>query len=105
MSRTRYVCVESQILQRERMDVSDWRSVSVHYITEKIRDAIESQKIENYKPTLLIAAGEDALSVAHIVRSELKARGVVTKILTSKLEVVDEDTNPYNYHLKPFTDR
>jgi len=62
---------------------------------------VEQQKLDvRFKPTLLVAAGEDALSVARTLRGVLKVKTHESiPILTSKLELYDEDANPYNPHL------
>jgi hypothetical protein len=78
------------------------KSVSQHYIRETIQNAIRSQAdFSDFKPTLLIAASEDALTLARVLRDELKAvLGCESAIiLTSVLQIYD-DLNPYNVHLK-----
>lgn len=78
--------------------MTDWRCVSQHYIRELIENAVDQQQLHvRFKPTLLIAAGEDALSIARTLARTLKARTSSSiPILTSSLEFYDEDANPYN---------
>ncbi len=71
------------------MDSHDWKAVSLHYIRDTIDRAIESQNIATgYNPTLLVAASEDALAIARILRDELKSKlQKALPVLTCKLEV------------------
>lgn len=78
------------------MDSGDWKTVSLHYMRDVIRTSITKQSIDTvFRPTLLIAASEDALAIARILRSELQAKtSQCLPILTSKLQLFD-DSNPY----------
>lgn len=79
------------------MEVSDWRCVSRHYILELVERAVP-QLMERFQPTLLVAAGPHAVSVASTLKSVLKerSRSAGPTILTSDLEVYDEEHHPYN---------
>ena len=76
----------------------DWRCVSQHYVVELVNHAVEQHQLgTKFKPTLIIAAGEDALSVARILKAALKAKtGSAVLTLSPKLDLHDEDANPYN---------
>jgi hypothetical protein len=81
---------------------SHWKTVSTHYIRETLHNAIRSNQLcSHYQPTLLIAASEDALTLARVLRDELKAVPGCGNplILTRDLRLYD-DSNPYNPHLK-----
>ncbi len=80
------------------MEVTDWRCVSQHHIQELVENAVERHQFHvKFKPSLIIAAGEDALSVSRMLRAVLKAKiGSGIPILTHKLDLYDEETNPYN---------
>ena len=76
----------------------DWRCVSQHYVQELIERACETHQLDQkFRPSLIVAAGEDALSVSRMLRATLKAKtGSACPILSSKLDLFDEEANPYN---------
>lgn len=78
--------------------VLDWRCVSQHYIQDLIAKAVEQHQLDvKFKPTLIIAAGEDALSVARMLKASLKGKaGSLILTLSPNLDLYDEDANPYN---------
>lgn len=88
------------------MEVSDWRCVSRHYILELVERAVP-QLMERFQPTLLVAAGPHAVSVASTLKSVLKerSRSAGPTILTSDLEVYDEEHHPYNPVLGKWDDQ
>ena len=76
----------------------DWRCVSQHYIQELIESAVSQHQLHlKFKPTLIVAAGEDALSVARMLKASLKAKtGSSIPVISNKMELHDEEANPYN---------
>jgi hypoxanthine phosphoribosyltransferase len=84
------------------MDVTDWRAVSQHYVREVVAKAAPGLAA-SFTPTLLVAASDDALAVARVLRDALGTRPAA-RILSPLLQVVDDHTNPYHQHTTPFTD-
>lgn len=78
----------------------DWRCVSQHYIQELITKAVEQHQLDlKFKPSLIVAAGEDALSVARMLKACLKGKlrpGSSILTLSPSLDLYDEEANPYN---------
>jgi hypoxanthine phosphoribosyltransferase len=83
------------------MEVTDWRCVSQHHISELVENAVERHQFHiKFKPSVIIAAGDDALSVARILRATLKSKiGTGMPILTHNMDLYDEESNPYNPNL------
>ena len=94
--------IELQTLSKIAMSdvvALDWRCVSQHYIQELIAKAVDQHQLDlKFKPSLIVAAGEDALSVARMLRACLKGKLPGSSILTlsSSLDLYDEEANPYN---------
>ncbi len=99
------------------LEHTDWRCVSQHHIQEVrfagcshglhaqssaamqlVETAVDRNRLhETFRPSIIIAAGEDALSVSRMLRAVLKAKthsGI--PILTSSFQLYDEEANPYN---------
>ncbi|KAG1664690.1 hypothetical protein FOA52_006665 [Chlamydomonas sp. UWO 241] len=75
----------------------DQRILSTHYVDEVVEKAVTQQQLlASFQPQLLIAATDDSVAPARILRHHLSMHGCETKVLTSTLDLYDEDANPYN---------
>jgi len=75
----------------------DQRILSTHYVEEIIEKAVvQQQLLSSFQPHLLIAATDDSVAPARILRHHLLSHGHTSRVLTSTLDLYDEHVNPYN---------
>lgn len=83
------------------------RSISSHYVETILEKAVDEQKVqEQFAPTMLVAASDGALAPARLLRHYLRFRAGHQQldthdlpVLTPRLELYDEETNPYLAHI------